>query len=74
MSPEGFKLFFFLCDGHTKNRVVRVSEFVVSVWDGLDECEISRPKILFQSAPAFKCHLHRANSLNVLLTSTWVGN
>ncbi len=32
------------------NRVVHVSEFVVDVWDGLDECEISRPEILSQSA------------------------
>ncbi len=23
----------------------------MGVWDGLDECEISRPEILFQSAP-----------------------
>ncbi len=29
-----------------------VSKFVVGVWDGLDESEISRPEILFQSAPA----------------------
>ncbi len=28
-----------------------VSKFVVSVWDVLDESEISRPEILFQSAP-----------------------
>ncbi len=28
-----------------------VSKFVVGVWDGLDACEISRPKILSQSAP-----------------------
>ncbi len=28
-----------------------VSKFVVDVWDGLDESEISRPEILFQSAP-----------------------
>ncbi len=28
-----------------------VSKFVVGVWDGLDESEISRPEILFQSAP-----------------------
>ncbi len=27
------------------------SKFVVGVWDGLDECEISRPEILSQSAP-----------------------
>ncbi len=33
--------------------VVHVSEFVVGVWDGLDECEISQPEILSQSAPAF---------------------
>ncbi len=32
------------------NRVVHVSEFVVGVWDG-DECEISRPEIVPQSAP-----------------------
>ncbi len=24
------------------------------VWDGLDECEISRPEILFQSAPGYE--------------------
>ncbi len=29
-----------------------VSEFVVGVWDGLDECEISLPEILSQSCPA----------------------
>ncbi len=34
-------------------RVVHVSECVVGVWDGLDECEISRPEILSQSAPAY---------------------
>ncbi len=28
-------------------------KIVVGVWDGLDESEISRPEILFQSAPAF---------------------
>ncbi len=28
-----------------------VSKFVVGVWDGLDEIEISRPEILSQSAP-----------------------
>ncbi len=27
------------------HRVVHVSEFVVGVWDGLDECEISQPEI-----------------------------
>ncbi len=35
--------------GFTKNRVVRVSEIAVGVWDGLDDCEISRPEILSQS-------------------------
>ncbi len=30
-----------------------VSNFVVDAWDGLDESEISRPEILFQSAPAY---------------------
>ncbi len=28
-----------------------VSNFVVVFWDGLDECEISQPEILSQSAP-----------------------
>ncbi len=28
-----------------------VSKLFVGVWDGLNECEISRPEILFQSAP-----------------------
>ncbi len=28
-----------------------VSEFVVDVWDGLNECEISLPEILSQSCP-----------------------
>ncbi len=28
-----------------------VSKFVVGVWDGLEESEISRPEILFQSTP-----------------------
>ncbi len=28
-----------------------VSELVVGVWDGLDECEISLPEILSQSCP-----------------------
>ncbi len=28
-----------------------VSKFVVGVWDGLDESEISRPEILSQSVP-----------------------
>ncbi len=32
--------------------IVHVSEFVVGVWDGLDEREIYRPKMLSQSAPA----------------------
>ncbi len=27
------------------------SEFLVGVWDGLDECEISLPEILSQSGP-----------------------
>ncbi len=27
----------------------------MGVWDGLDESEISRPEILFQSAPGFRC-------------------
>ncbi len=27
---------------------------VLGLWDGLDECEISRPEILPQSAPALK--------------------
>ncbi len=30
-----------------------VSNLVVGLWDGLDECEISRPGILSQSAPAY---------------------
>ncbi len=34
-----------------KKRVVHVSEFVVGVWDGLDECQISLPEILSQSCP-----------------------
>ncbi len=25
------------------------------IWDGLDECEISRPEIVSQSAPAYTC-------------------
>ncbi len=44
----------FLCnddDGHTKNNCCPVSKFVVVVWDGLDESDISRPEILFQSTP-----------------------
>ncbi len=28
-----------------------VSKFVVGVWDGLDECDISQLEILSQSAP-----------------------
>ncbi len=31
-----------------------VSEFVVGVLDGLDECEISQPEILSQSAPGVR--------------------
>ncbi len=31
-----------------------VSEFVVGVWDGLDECEISLPEILSQSCPVLR--------------------
>ncbi len=34
-----------------------VSTFVVGVWDGLDESEISWPEILFQSAPEWGCML-----------------
>ncbi len=30
-------------------RLSVVSEFVVGVWDGLDECEISLPEMLSQS-------------------------
>lgn len=30
-----------------------VSEFVVCVWDGLDQCEISWPEILSQSGSAY---------------------
>ncbi len=33
------------------NSVVHASEFVVGEWDGLDDCEISQPEILSQSAP-----------------------
>ncbi len=29
-----------------KKRLFVVSEFVVAVWDGLDECELSLPEIL----------------------------
>ncbi len=45
----------FLCnddDGHTKKYCCSFSKLFVGVWDGLNECEISRPEILFQSAPA----------------------
>ncbi len=31
-----------------------LSEFVVGVWDGLDECEISLPEILSQSCPVLR--------------------
>ncbi len=31
-----------------------VSEFVVGVWDGPDECEISFPETLSQSYPVYK--------------------
>ncbi len=34
-----------------KKGLFMVSEFVVGVWDGLDECEISLPEIMFQSCP-----------------------
>ncbi len=34
-----------------KEGLSMVSEFVVGVWDGLDECEISLPEILSQSCP-----------------------
>ncbi len=44
--------FFFFFYGHTKKkRVFCISEFVVGVWDGLDESKISRPEILSQSTP-----------------------
>ncbi len=31
----------------------------MGVWDGLDECEISRPEILFQSAPGCTPSTHK---------------
>ncbi len=37
----------------TKILLFVVSEFVVGVRDGLDECEICRPDILSQSVPGF---------------------
>ncbi len=40
----------FLCDGHTDRLIVHVSELVVGVWDGLDECEI---EMLSQSTPSW---------------------
>ncbi len=36
---------------YKNKRISVVSEFVVGVWDGLDECEISLPEILSQSCP-----------------------
>ncbi len=33
-----------------------VSNFVVGLWDGLDECDISWPEILSQSAPVYMYH------------------
>ncbi len=56
----------FLCnddDGHTKKSCCPVSKFVVVVWDGLDESEISRPEILFQSAPAHNIYIFKKNML-----------
>ncbi len=48
-----------------------VSNFVVGLWDGLDECEISRPEILSQSAPVYNmwmlCSLKIVNRLHVCI-------
>ncbi len=32
---------------------------VLGLWDGLDECEISRPEILSQSAPEYTDLQHK---------------
>ncbi len=47
-----------------------VSKFVVDVWDGLDESEISRPEILFQSAPV--CMLPEPTHKNVTWLSLYI--
>ncbi len=44
--PKDLNLFHVMAI--PKNRVVHVSEFVMGVWDGLKQCEISRPEILSQ--------------------------
>ncbi len=49
-----------------------VSEFVVGVCDGLDECEISLPEILSQSCPVLHggCSI-QLNSIQVYLYSAF---
>ncbi len=40
------------------------SIFVVGLWDGLDECEISRPDILSQSAHGYLLEIRTDRSQN----------
>ncbi len=48
---------FFKCDTKKEGLSV-VSEFVVGVWDGLDEFEISLPEILSQSCSTWCLFSH----------------
>ncbi len=52
------KTWTFLCDGPT-NRLIGFSMFqnLLWVWDGLDECEISWPEIVSQSAPGASMYI-----------------
>ncbi len=45
----------------------------MGVWDGLDECEISRPEILFQSAPARGYDIQRVSVLNKAVSMHYRG-
>ncbi len=49
-----------------------VSEFVVGVWDGLDECQISLPEMLSQSCPVLHggCSVMIHSLANKCLLST----
>ncbi len=50
--PRDLNFYVMMMMAIQKILLSMVSKCVVGVWDGLDACEISRPEILSQSAPA----------------------
>ncbi len=47
-----------------------VSKFVLGLWDGLDECEISRPQILSQSTSAYLAIMNNGDNHSGLTHSS----